>query len=210
MPYTLVNAPYLLATSTGGLKLLPVHPSSQTSLYYIHLNKTMTFLGLANSNSVTSWKQWSNQQIWWRLERPIWLRRVRRRSSYRQDGQREQKAHGKAVVVERILPRPHGVVLKADRLVLLVLAQLLVEEEHNADGELLQPDYGADEPGCTHGPQEGEPGPESRQAGVRQSAWQKHSNPDMTHPPERMDHGQVAVQTDAAQEADADVDVFIK
>lgn len=59
--------------------------------------------------------------------------------------------------------------LKADRLVLLVLAQLLVEEEHNADRELLQPDDGADEPGCTHGTQEGEPETESREAGVRQS-----------------------------------------
>lgn len=94
-------------------------------------------------------------------------KRIRGSSSNRQNDQREQKAHGKAVVVEWILPRPHGVVLKADRLVLLVLAQLFVEKEHDADRELLQPDDGTDEPGCTHGTQEGEPGTESRQAGVK-------------------------------------------
>lgn len=139
--------------------------------------------------------------------------RRRRRSSYRKDCQREQEAHSKAVVVDGILPRLHGVVLKADRLVLRVPAQLLVEKEHYADGELLQPDDGADEPGRTHGTQEGEPGLESRPDVVRRSARLKCANSPRsgrTHPPERMDHGQVAVQTDAAQEADADVDVLIE
>lgn len=115
-------------------------------------------------------------------QRDVGGRRRRRRrrirmSSYRQDGQREQKAYCEAVVVEWILPRLHWVVLKADRLVLLVSAQLLVEEEHNTDRELLQPNDGADKPGCTHGAQEGEPGKESRYANVRRNALLKTPQP---------------------------------
>lgn len=116
-------------------------------------------------------------------------RRRRRMNPYRQDGQREQKAHCEAVVVEWILPGPHWVVLKADRLVLLVSTQLLVEEEDNTDRELLQPNDGADKPSCTHRAQEGEPGKERRQANVRRSASLKAPSPHGAHPPERMDHG---------------------
>lgn len=69
---------------------------------------------------------------------------------YRENGQREDEANSEAVVVDRILPRLHGIVLKAHRLVSAIFAQFFVAEEDHAHCNLLQPDEGAKEPGCLH------------------------------------------------------------
>lgn len=132
---------------------------------------------------------------------------------YHENGQREQEADGEAVVVEWIFPRLHGVVLEADGLVLLVFAQFFVPKENHAHGELFQPDDGANEPGRAHRTKGGEPAGRREVRRVEGKGVLK--TPTLcvfrrTLSPQRMDHSQVAVQTDAAQEADADVDVLVE
>lgn len=56
-----------------------------------------------------------------------------------------------------MFPWLHGVVLEAGGLVLLVFAEFFVPKENHADGELFQPDDGANEPSCAHRTKGGEP-----------------------------------------------------
>lgn len=77
--------------------------------------------------------------------------------SHRQYNQWENEANNEAVIVDWIFPWLHGVVLKAHRLVPAGLAKFFVVEEDYTHRDLFQPDEGANEPGCSHRAERGEP-----------------------------------------------------
>ena len=92
--------------------------------------------------------------------------------SHRQYDEGENEANGEAVIVDRVFPWLHGVVLKAHRLVPACLAQLFVVEEHDTHRDLFQPDDRANEPGGTHRAERGEPATKDEKQ-VRGSRWRR-------------------------------------
>lgn len=101
-----------------------------------------------------------------------------------QDYQWKEEAHEEAVVVHRVFPGLHGIVLEAHLLHRPVHTDPPVIEEDGPHSQLLEPDEGAYQPGRSHGAERGEA--------------------------EGVDHGQVAVDGDAAEEANGDVDVLVE